>query len=152
MDNGKLHFQTIHDVLPYLQHLVTHDMQSLHCIIIAANDPSSARNSSRRQSEIHGRIPCAETQWQVLGTIIDIHNYRATVWELLDTWRPAKRKVNYSEPALGLVHVSMCNHQWDHSKRKRCLLWNLWPVQGHYLNERDPVVRNNSLFNIAMTR
>ena len=47
--------QTVHDMLPYLPHLVTNDMQRLHtdkCKII--NDSSSSRNSSRCPSELHG--------------------------------------------------------------------------------------------------
>ena len=49
-----------------------------------------------------------------------------------------------------IVHASMCKHQWHHSKVERCLSWNLWPVQGYYLNERDTFVQNNYYLTFPM--
>ena len=40
-----------------------------------ANDSSSARNSSRCPSELHGNIPCVEMHWHVLGRIVRTPNY-----------------------------------------------------------------------------
>ena len=51
------------------------------CIRIPANHATSARNSFRCAPEIHGRIPCGETQRQVLGRIVHRPNHRASAYE-----------------------------------------------------------------------
>ena len=89
------------------------------CIRIPANHATSARNSSRCAPEIHGRIPCGETQRQVLGRIVPRPNHRASAYaKYNDTWRTDKKKWDDRKPAfsVGLVHACLCKHQWDHAK------------------------------------
>ena len=83
---------------------------SLHAkspLRIPANHAAPARNSSRCAPEIHGRMPCGETQRQVLGRIVLRPNHRPSAYEKYKaTWRTDKRKGDDREAAFGVV-VSM---------------------------------------------
>ncbi len=80
MGNWELHFQTVHDMLPCLQHLVTHTTCNVY-IRIRTNDASSGRNSSRCPLDIHGMIRCVAMHWHVLGRIVHTPNDRARAYE-----------------------------------------------------------------------
>ena len=83
----------------------------------AANDDSSSRDSSRRPTEIHGRMTCGETQLQVLGRIVNIPNYPASIYEkYYDTWRADNTKMNYRELPLG---VGSYPFQYVHALMRR---------------------------------
>ena len=75
MANWKLHLQTVQDMLPYFAASIWSFTLCKVCIRIPANHATSARNSSRCAPEIHGRIPCGETQRQVLGRIVPRPNH-----------------------------------------------------------------------------
>ena len=115
MANWKLHLQTVQYMLPYFA-ASGHSLYFKVCIRIPANNATFTRNSSRCAPEIHGRIPCGETQRQVLGRIVHRPNHRASAYEKLKykyTWRTDKRKGDDRVKAcgVGLVHACLCKHQ-----------------------------------------
>ena len=60
---------------------------------------------------MHGRIPCGETQRQVLGRIVPRPNHRLSAYEKYkDTCQTDKRKGDDREAAFGVGPVHACVH------------------------------------------
>ena len=167
MANWKLHLQTVRDVLPYFA-ASGHSLCRV-CIRIPANHASSARNSSRCAQEIHGRIPCGETQWHVLGRIVHRHNHRASAcekWSIKthggltrgNGMTENQRLVwvltmhvcaSINETMFNGVSYETSDQHTDVSAARRAQYDSDTVDLMDYLNERDPFVQNYSLFNIA---